>query len=86
MIVRCHRVSKLHNIFQNTYLVGLFVMHIFSVIVEIPKKNTHIYPFGTLSLIAMGYRQHFGKNHAKQISTEKEPGFTPLGVKRLFFM
>ncbi|OOR66711.1 hypothetical protein BLW98_20960 [Bacillus mycoides] len=39
-----------------------------------------------LSLIAMGYRQHFGKNHAKQISTEKEPGFTPLGVKRLFFM
>lgn len=62
MIVRCQRVSKLHNIFQNTYLIGLFVMHIFSVVVEISKKYTHIYPLGTLSLMAMGSHPHFNEN------------------------
>lgn len=54
MIVRCDRVSKLHNIFQNIFLIGLFVMHIFNVAVEIPQKYTHIYPLNTLSLMDMG--------------------------------
>lgn len=39
MIVRCYGISKLHNIFQKTYLIGLFVMHIFSVVIEIFKKT-----------------------------------------------
>ncbi|WP_131224368.1 hypothetical protein [Bacillus mycoides] len=50
MIVRYHRISKLHNIFQNTYLIELFVMHIFGVVIGI-SKNPHIYLLGTLSLM-----------------------------------
>ncbi len=61
MIIRCHKVSKLHNIFKNTYLIGLFVIPIFSTVVEIFKNTPHIYPLSTLNLMAMGYRQHFGK-------------------------
>lgn len=59
MIIRCHKVSKLHNIFKNTYLIGLFVMPIFSTVVEIFLNTPHIYPLSTLKLMGMGSRQHF---------------------------
>ncbi|MGG6408711.1 hypothetical protein, partial [Bacillus toyonensis] len=42
-----------HNIFKNTYLIGLFVMPIFSTVVEIFKNTPHIYPLSTLNLMAM---------------------------------
>ncbi|PEC30637.1 hypothetical protein COM99_26560 [Bacillus cereus] len=51
MIIRCHKVSKLHNIFKNTYLIGLFVMPIFSTVVEIFLNTPHIYPLSTLKLM-----------------------------------
>lgn len=55
MIIHCHKASKLHNIFLNTYLIGLFVMTTFSTAVEILKNNPHIYPLSALNLMAMGW-------------------------------
>lgn len=52
MIVRYNKISKLHNIFPNIYIIGKIVMQTFSVFIEI--KKLHIYLFGTLSLMKWG--------------------------------